>query len=183
MLAQEVYRSALGLLLRHWVSRNSFRKPAPSQRLRMPNTHPSNSHNPPKPSASSTDTNNHSDSNSPPAFLPNFILPSPHNHCYINSCVYCLAVAEKTLQQSWLPTAFHARIGEAVQAGKALGFHILGWRRPDAQHDVAEFVDHLTPRLISEQLVYRRSAKISDQGELVRKDGGHLGAAAHPGLV
>ena len=153
----------------------AFFKPHPKSHTAPKPTNPPTYTSNPSPSRPhifpATDHSEHSHS-----LIPFRTLRNPHNHCYINSSVYCLMILEKALSIVLLPTAFRDRLEAALEARRALGFKLLGWSRPDSQHDVAEFLDFLVPKLAPSQLQYHWQARMFVQGELVRQDQGHFGS-------
>ena len=92
-----------------------------------------------------------------------------------NSSAYCLALLEALLGITLLPAAFRARLTSPVHSIMALRFFLMGWARPDAQHDVVEFLDFLMP-LVPIQAQYRWEAHRPIRGELVCTEEGHLGS-------
>ncbi|CAE7404157.1 unnamed protein product [Symbiodinium sp. CCMP2592] len=51
-------------------------------------------------------------------------------------------------QQHLLPQAFWETSEHPREAMRLIGFKLLGWSEPRRQHDVAEFIDHLHPKLV-----------------------------------
>ena len=106
--------------------------------------------------------------------LPKFYLSNPNNHCYLNATIYCLALLECRLQKVILPATFQHADNRLLNALKALGFNLLGWRRPERQHDVAELIDFLVPRLCPSQAHHTWSAKTAHEGGVHQVDGAAL---------
>ena len=82
----------------------------------------------------------HSRSRSPPSHPVSqhrFTLHNPHNHCYLNSFVYCIAALENHLQRHILPAVFRTTSSAPLSALTELGFFLLGWRRPHQQRSGA----------------------------------------------
>ena len=82
----------------------------------------------------------------PDPSLPRFALHNPQNHCYMNAFVYCVAILEQCTNHTALPPAFRNASDRPLDAFRAAGFSLLGWRRPQDQHDIAELIDFLAPR-------------------------------------
>ena len=59
-------------------------------------------------------------------------------------------------------------------ASRALGFCLLGWRRPHSQHDAAEFLDFLLPKLVPCNAQLQWEARFQRPGGVRRDDGAAL---------
>ena len=83
-----------------------------------------------------------------------FSLFNPGNHCYLNSYLYALvAVAHATNLFTALPATVQSLSGrQGVRALQLLGFFMLGWPDAEMQHDVAELIDYLHPKLAPRSL-------------------------------
>ena len=57
-------------------------------------------------------------------------------------------VASLTRSLSLLPVPLRSLHGQGLRALRSLGFFMLGWREARRQHDVAEFLDHLLPKVL-----------------------------------
>ena len=80
--------------------------------------------------------------------LPAIRLLGGDNQCYLNSYLYCLIYLLSHQQRySLLPQAFWQRTGTAQSAARLLGFGLLGWSAPRREHDVAELVEFLHPKI------------------------------------
>ena len=66
----------------------------------------------------------------------------------MNSALFCLwLVATSTGCEHVLPEALRGSPVGRLNARQLLGFHSLGWSRPERQHDVCEFIAFLFPKL------------------------------------
>ena len=84
---------------------------------------------------------------------PPFRLANPGNHCYLNAYLYSLWVASNHCGvQSLLPQVA-GDVNEPVLARHLFGFQLMGWPRPEQQHDIAELIDFLNPRLSLQHIV------------------------------
>ena len=82
-----------------------------------------------------------------PQLNPPFALANPGNYCYINSYLYALWTASVYHgTRALLPQVAGVK-DEPILARHLFGFQLLGWPRPEQQHDVAELIDYLNPRL------------------------------------
>ncbi|CAE7771573.1 rluD [Symbiodinium sp. CCMP2592] len=82
--------------------------------------------------------------------MPSFRLHNPNNLCYLNAVIYSLwAAAVHTGNMSVLPQVLrgHADGIDFIHIRRHLGFQLLGWRRPEQQHDATELINHLHPKL------------------------------------
>ena len=80
--------------------------------------------------------------------LPTIRLMGCDNQCYLNAFLYCLTyLLSHQNQRSLLPQAFWQQTRTAQSAARLLGFGLLGLSAPRRQHDVAELVEFLHPKL------------------------------------
>ena len=83
--------------------------------------------------------------------LPTFRLSNPNNLCYINSSLYALWFAADAAQRPQvIPRVLQGSHGRHC-ALHVLRFQLLGWTQPQRQHDVAELVDFVHPRIATEE--------------------------------
>ena len=82
--------------------------------------------------------------------LPSFSLLNSGNHCYAIAFLYSLDIAmHRTHPAAHLPDVLHCLQGcQRVRVFHHLGFLALGWREPERQHDVSEFIDFPHPKLL-----------------------------------
>ena len=85
---------------------------------------------------------------------PAFSLTNPGNHCYANAFMYSLSIAARcAAAEHLMPSVLTSLRGKHhVQILRHLGFLTLGWRLPEQQHDVSEFIDFLHPKLMPRSL-------------------------------
>ena len=84
-----------------------------------------------------------------PDLLPHIRLQGGSNNCYLNSFLYGLLVAMRSCHMHALAhQVFGKTSGTPHKASRLIGFKLLGWPAPQTQHDVAELIDFLHPRLI-----------------------------------
>ena len=83
--------------------------------------------------------------------LPTFRLSSPNNLCYINS--FCMPSGLQPMLLNVLRSfrGFFRKSHERHCALHVLRFQLLGWTQPQRQHDVAELVDFVHPRIAPEE--------------------------------
>ena len=84
---------------------------------------------------------------------PPFRLANPGNHCYLNAYLYSLWVASYHSGVNNLLPQVAGDVNEPVLARHLFGFQLLGWPRPEQQHDIAELIDFLNPRLSLQHVV------------------------------
>ena len=103
---------------------------------------------------------------------PLFRLVNPNNLCYLNSALYCLwLVAYSTGNLRILPQALQGNTAGSLKARQLLGFRLLGWSRPERQHDVSEFLAFILPKLTAGLITGRVEARQSlPEGSSVRTD-------------
>ena len=82
-----------------------------------------------------------------PQLDPPFKLANPGNYCYINSYLYALWTASGQHGVRGLLPQVAGAPDEPILARHLFGFQLLGWPRPEQQHDVAELIDYLNPKL------------------------------------
>ena len=85
---------------------------------------------------------------------PTFSLTNPGNHCYAIAFMYSLSIAvQRAAAEPLMPSVLTSLRGKHhVQILRHLGFLTLGWRLPEQQHDVSEFIDFLHPKLMPRSL-------------------------------
>ena len=85
---------------------------------------------------------------SSPCLPPPFTLSNDGNACYMNAVVYAVWYAAHCTQTvHLLPRAVAALSGLGMRARRSLGFLLLGWQGAGRQHDIAEFIDFLLPKV------------------------------------
>ena len=85
-----------------------------------------------------------------PLHLPPFTLVNEDNSCYMNAAVYAVwYVTHCTGTAYMLPPALRTLAGQGMRARRSLGFLLLGWRGARLQHDIAEFLDFILPKVVS----------------------------------
>ena len=111
-------------------------------------------------------------SESTPQPLPQLGFRNPGNMCYINSVLYCLwLVAHRTGHTQVLPEALRGLQAGRYSARQLLGFHLLGWPRPERQHDVCEFISFLIPKLTAAVITGRVELRqAGPEGVRIRAD-------------
>ena len=89
------------------------------------------------------------DATARPLDLPCIRFKSGSNSCYLNSFLNCMwLVAHATNHRHLLPEVFWVKSEQPHTATRLMGLRLLGWSHPQRQHDVAEIVDFLQPRLL-----------------------------------
>ncbi|CAE7628410.1 METTL9 [Symbiodinium sp. CCMP2456] len=82
---------------------------------------------------------------------PLFRLLNPGNQCYLNAAVYSLWLAARAAPASvTLPQVLRVNKTGCFRARQLLGFHLLAWPQPERQHDIAELLAHLLPKLAAQ---------------------------------
>ena len=72
------------------------------------------------------------------------------NSCYLNSFLNCMwLVTHATNHCHLLPKVFWVKSEQPHTATRLMGLRLLAWSHPQRQHDVAEIVDFLQPRLLA----------------------------------
>ena len=98
---------------------------------------------------------------------PPFSLRNDSNDCYMNVIVYALwHVTHRTGTAHLLPRMLATLSGPGLRARRSLGFLLLGWRGARRQHDTAEFIDFLIPKVASTGVSTWSSRTISPSGEV-----------------
>ena len=85
-----------------------------------------------------------------PWHIPSFSLLNEGNHCYAIAFLYAIDIAmHRTCLHTDLPEVLRCLQGcQQARVFSHLGFLALGWREPERQHDVSEFIDFLHPKLL-----------------------------------
>ena len=88
-----------------------------------------------------------------PSDLPCVRFRGGSNSCYLNSFLNCMWLAAHAADCChMLPKAFWVKSERPHVATRLMGLRLLGWPHPQQQHDVAELVDFLQPRLLASPL-------------------------------
>ena len=82
-----------------------------------------------------------------PQHVPPFRLANPGNHCNLNSYLHALWTASRRCHVHNLLPQVHGDMDERLMALYLFGFQLLGWSRPERQHNVPELIDFLNPHL------------------------------------
>ena len=102
----------------------------------------------------------------PSLLIPPFRLRNDGNDCYMNAVVYALWHAtNRTRTTHMLPRTLTVLSGPGMRARRSLGFLLLGWRGARDQHDIAEFIDFLIPKVASSGVSTWSSRADSPSGE------------------
>ena len=97
------------------------------------------------PPASATATN----AAAPHPALPCIRFRAGSNSCYLNSFLNCVwLAADATKSHHLMPKVFWEQSERPHVATRLMGLRLLGWSHPQQQHDAAELVDFLQPRLL-----------------------------------
>ena len=81
--------------------------------------------------------------------LPSIRLQGGSNSCYLNSFLYCLWLgAHHSDMRHCVPQVLWEQSGQPRTATRLMGLRLLGWPRPQQQHDTAELIDFLQPRVV-----------------------------------
>ena len=81
--------------------------------------------------------------------LPTIAFQGGSNSCYLNSFLNCLWIAAHLTQARHLvPQVLWEHSERPRTALRLMGLSLLGWPRPRSQHDVAELIDFLQPRIV-----------------------------------
>ena len=113
------------------------------------------------------------------------VLHNPSNQCYINALAYAYLWCHH-----WLEAPEYQLFGESIQAWRDILYttqrpliisrlaswkHLLrGWRQPDAQHDVADFLSHILSIMQPPQLQARWEARLATMQGTACEDNGTL---------
>ena len=77
-----------------------------------------------------------------------FRLLNPVNLCYLNAVAYSFWMIVRSVGPLLrLPQALRENAAGSFNARQLFAYHLLGWRRPEQQHDVAELIQYLLPKL------------------------------------
>ena len=85
---------------------------------------------------------------SQPMHPPAFRLLNPGNLCYLNAVAYSFWMIVRSVGPLLrLPQALRENTAGSFKARQLFAYHLLGWHRPEQQHDVAELIQYLLPKL------------------------------------
>ena len=107
-----------------------------------------------------------------PQQLPPFRLSNPSKYCYLNSYVYAMWLVSTYCNIPNLPQVIRVKDGPLL-ARHLFGFHLLGWRNPERQHDVAELIDYLNPRLSALHITGQVESRQQTSAGVARHYEGH----------
>ena len=92
--------------------------------------------------------------------LPSIRLQGGNNSCYLNSFLYCLRLgAHHSNMRHYVPQVLWEQSGQPRTATRLMGLRLLGWPRPQQQHDTAELIDFLQPRVTQSSVPGRWEAR------------------------
>ena len=91
------------------------------------------------------------------------------NTCYINSLTFTILWQVQQRVDINVPEAWQRAQGQGTWTpANVLRFTMLGWRQPDQQHDVVEFMQFLLPRIPWLGSAFMWGARLIDRGGIVR---------------
>ena len=91
------------------------------------------------------------------------------NTCYINSLTFTILWQVQQRVDTNVPEAWQRAQAQGTWTpANVLRFTMLGWRQPDQQHDVVEFMQFLLPRIPWLGSAFMWGARLIDRGGIVR---------------
>ena len=91
------------------------------------------------------------------------------NTCYINSLTFTILWQVQQRVDINVPEAWQRAQAQGTWTpANVLRFTMLGWRQPDQQHDVVEFMQFLLPRIPWLGSAFMWGARLIDRGGIVR---------------
>ena len=91
------------------------------------------------------------------------------NTCYINSLTFTILWQVQQRVDINVPEAWQRAQAQGTWTpANVLRFTMLGWRQPDEQHDVVEFMQFLLPRIPWLGSAFMWGARLIDRGGIVR---------------
>ena len=108
------------------------------------------------------------DATARPLALPCIRFKSGSNSCYLNSFLNCMwLVTQATNHCHLLPKVFWVKSEQPHTATRLMGLRLLGWSHPQRQHDVAEIIDFLQPRLLATSIPGSWETRQQTPGDLI----------------